>query len=177
MKVDLLGYTPLALFVALVVAVVGFWLLRRGRRGDTLEVGSPSSTASSPGPTIIPPAATTVPRPSPANASSADEVAKLWALRQQGALTEAEFEAQKARVLAGEAPGSGAGGRQLLLVSAGINKIAVIKRYRQLTNCGLKEALDRVQSAPALLADNLDDATAERLRADFASDGAEVEVR
>ncbi len=157
----------LALGVVVVVAVIILFALRR--RPDSLEVGA---AADPPRPVFRP-----VPAPAPTPAvSTTDELSRLWTLHQEGALTAEEFETQKARLLEGAGAVS-AGGRQVVLTSAGRNKIAVIKRYRELTDCGLKEALDTVESAPVVVAQGLTDAQAAEIARNFQSDGATVEVR
>lgn len=37
------------------------------------------------------------------------------------------------------------------LTAVGSNKLSVIKAYREITGCGLKEAKDKVESAPCVL--------------------------
>lgn len=65
----------------------------------------------------------------------------------------------------------------LFLARAGERKIQVIKRVRELTRLGLKEALDLVESAPTLLSRGLARDEALRLQQDFQEDGASVELR
>lgn len=165
----------LFLGAALVVLTLFFFL--RGRKAsDTLEVGltPPPGSLQSPAAAAPPP---TSRRAAASAGSAADEITKLWALKEAGALTTEEFEAQKARLLDGEAAAPAASGIQLVLVSCGHNKIAVIKRVRELTRLGLKEALDMVDRAPVAIAENLDPTRAEQLRQLFVSDGAVVELR
>ena len=157
----------LALSVVVVVAVIILFALRR--RPDTLEGGG--AVDLPPRPAFRPVPAVPVPA-----VSTTDELSRLWTLHQEGALTAEEFETQKARLLEGAGAVS-AGGRQVVLTSAGRNKIAVIKRYRELTDCGLKEALDTVESAPVVVAQGLTDAQAAEIARNFQSDGATVEVR
>ena len=162
------------LWVLLVIVGIGglAWLVWPKRRVDSLEVDAP---VEPPGPSEQ---ATMLLRQSAPAPALSDEIAKLWALKQQGALSDAEFEDQKERLLGGAAvaPASG-GGVQLVLVSCGRNKIAVIKRVRELTRIGLKEALDMVERAPVAIADNLTAARAEELRQLFVNDGAVMELR
>lgn len=87
-------------------------------------------------------------------ASVADELTKLMALRDGGALTADEFEAQKALVLSGQnldvpqdevIPES----VDVVLVDVGLRPIGVIKVIRSLTGLGLREAKEIADTAPA----------------------------
>jgi large subunit ribosomal protein L7/L12 len=92
-----------------------------------------------------------------APASVADELTKLMTLRDGGALSPEEFEAQKALVLAGQASHGQAddspvqaldGDVDVVLTEVGDKPISVIKVVRSLTDLGLREAKDLVDSAP-----------------------------
>lgn len=63
-------------------------------------------------------------------------------------------------------------GGVLRLEECGPNKIQVIKVIREYTGLGLKEAKDLSESAPCVLAENLDASRVERFRADLAAVGA-----
>lgn len=63
------------------------------------------------------------------------------------------------------------------IVSAGDRKIQVIKRVRELTALGLKEAKDLVDNLPGPVRTGTDKETAEKLKAAIESEGATVEVR
>ncbi len=65
----------------------------------------------------------------------------------------------------------------VVLKEAGANKINVIKAVRELTNLGLREAKDLVESAPKPVKENVskDDAAAARKKLEEA--GAAVEVK
>jgi large subunit ribosomal protein L7/L12 len=66
---------------------------------------------------------------------------------------------------------------QVVLVSAGEKKIQVIKEIRAITNLGLKEAKDLVESAPKPIKDNASKEEAEKIKAQVESAGAKVEIK
>lgn len=86
-----------------------------------------------------------------------------------------------AAVVAGGAAGGEAAAEQtefdVILESAGGNKVAVIKAVRGATGLGLKEAKGLVDSAPAPLKEGVDKAEAEALKAQLEEAGASVEVK
>ncbi len=65
----------------------------------------------------------------------------------------------------------------VVLTSAGSNKIAVIKEVRAATNLGLKEAKDLVESAPKPVKESLPKAEAEELKKKLEAAGAAVELK
>jgi large subunit ribosomal protein L7/L12 len=65
----------------------------------------------------------------------------------------------------------------VLLKSAGANKIAVIKVVRALTGLGLKEAKDKVDGAPSTLLEAVAKDKAEDAKKQLLEAGAEVEVK
>ena len=65
----------------------------------------------------------------------------------------------------------------VVLNSAGANKIAVIKVVRELTGLGLKDAKDLVVSAPKTLKEAVSKDDAEAMKAKLAEAGAEVELK
>lgn len=65
----------------------------------------------------------------------------------------------------------------VILKSAGANKINVIKVVRELTGLGLKEAKDLVDGAPKPVKEKVSKADAEGLAAKLKEAGAEVEVK
>ena len=65
----------------------------------------------------------------------------------------------------------------VILSSAGDKKINVIKVVREITNLGLKEAKDLVESAPAALKEGVSKDDAEALKKALEEAGAEVEVK
>ena len=65
----------------------------------------------------------------------------------------------------------------VILKSAGANKIAVIKVVRALTGLGLKEAKDKFDDAPSTLVEALAKDKAEDAKKQLVEAGAEVEVK
>ncbi|MGR5070298.1 MULTISPECIES: 50S ribosomal protein L7/L12 [Vibrio] len=65
----------------------------------------------------------------------------------------------------------------VILTSAGANKVAVIKAVRGATGLGLKEAKALVDGAPAPLKEGVDKAEADALKAQLEEAGAVVEVK
>jgi len=65
----------------------------------------------------------------------------------------------------------------VVLASAGGNKIAVIKEVREATGLGLKEAKDLVDGAPKVVKEALPKAKAEELKAKLEAAGATVELK
>ena len=65
----------------------------------------------------------------------------------------------------------------VILKSAGANKIAVIKVVRAVTGLGLKEAKEIVDNAPKALKEGISKEDAEKLAEDLKAAGAEVEVK
>jgi len=67
------------------------YIITRPKTAGTLQFGMTSTAI---------PVTTAVPAAAPAGASAADQIAKLTALHDSGALTDAEFESAKAKALA-----------------------------------------------------------------------------
>ncbi|ACD24210.1 50S ribosomal protein L7/L12 [Clostridium botulinum] len=65
----------------------------------------------------------------------------------------------------------------VILASAGANKIKVIKAVREITGLGLKEAKEIVDGAPKTLKEAVSKEEAEDMKAKLAEVGAEVEVK
>ena len=65
----------------------------------------------------------------------------------------------------------------VVLKSAGDKKINVIKIVREVTNLGLKEAKDLVDSAPKPVKENVPKEEAEAIKAKFEEAGATVELQ
>ena len=65
----------------------------------------------------------------------------------------------------------------VVLKSAGANKIGVIKVVRALTGLGLKEAKELVDGAPKTLKEAVSKDEAEKIAAELKEAGAEVEVK
>lgn len=66
---------------------------------------------------------------------------------------------------------------QVILVSAGANKIQVIKEVRTLTTLGLKEAKDLVDNAPKVLKEAVPKKEADEIKAKLEAAGAKVEIK
>ena len=65
----------------------------------------------------------------------------------------------------------------VVLASAGANKIAVIKLVREITGLGLKEAKELVDGTPAPIKEKVSPEEAEELKAKLEEAGATVEVK
>ncbi len=91
----------------------------------------------------------------------------------------------QAPVVAGVAPqAQAAGGEEeektsftVVLKSAGANKIAVIKEVRAITDLGLKEAKELVDSAPKPVKENVSKEEAEDIKKRLEAAGAAVEIK
>ena len=97
---------------------------------------------------------------------------------------EEEFGVSAAPVAVAAAPGAGAAPAaeektefDVILKSAGANKLAVIKVAREITGLGLKDAKDLVESCPKTIKEGISKEDAEKLAADLKAAGAEVEVK
>lgn len=92
-----------------------------------------------------------------------------------------------APVMMGAMPAGGAGGAveeveeqtefDVILKEKGDKKLAVIKAVRALTQLGLKEAKDLVDSAPSTIREAVDKETAEAAKADLEAAGATAELK
>lgn len=65
----------------------------------------------------------------------------------------------------------------VILASAGANKINVIKEVRAITGLGLKEAKDLVEGAPKAVKENVSKEEAEKLKEQLVKAGATVEIK
>ncbi len=65
----------------------------------------------------------------------------------------------------------------VVLASAGANKLAVIKVVRELTGLGLKDAKDMVEGAPKTLKEGASKEEAEDIKAKLTEAGATVELK
>ena len=65
----------------------------------------------------------------------------------------------------------------VVLKSAGANKLAIVKLVKELTGLGLKEAKALVDSAPGVVKEGLPKAEAEGLKKQLEEAGAEVELK
>jgi large subunit ribosomal protein L7/L12 len=94
------------------------------------------------------------------------------------------IEPAAAAVVAGPAAG-GAGAAaaaektnfDVVLKSAGANKLQIVKLVKDLTGLGLKEAKDMVDGAPKTIKEGLPKDEAENLKKQLAEAGAEVELK
>lgn len=86
-------------------------------------------------------------------------------------------------VAAAPAAGSGAAAAdeksefEVVLKSAGANKVAVIKAVKEITGLGLKEAKEIVDGAPKTLKEGVSKEDSEAIKAKLTEAGAEVEVK
>ena len=65
----------------------------------------------------------------------------------------------------------------VVLKSAGANKLAVIKVAREITGLGLKDAKDLVEGAPKTIKEGVAKDEAEKIAAQLKEAGAEVEIK
>lgn len=65
----------------------------------------------------------------------------------------------------------------VILAETGANKIQVIKEVRTVTNLGLKEAKDLVDSAPKPVKENVPKAEAQEIKKKLEAVGAKVELK
>ena len=86
-------------------------------------------------------------------------------------------------VAAAPAAGAAEGGAEeasevnVILASAGANKIAVLKEVRAITGLGLKEAKDLVDAAPKAIKEGVKKEDAEAIKKQLAAAGATVEIK
>ena len=87
-----------------------------------------------------------------------------------------------APVAVAAAPGAAAPAEEksefnVVLASAGENKMAVIKLVKEITGLGLKESKELVEGAPKPVKENVAKAEAEEMKAKFEAAGAVVELK
>jgi len=82
-----------------------------------------------------------------------------------------------APVAAAEAGAEEASEVNVVLASAGANKIAVLKIVREITGLGLKEAKDLVDNAPKAVKEGVKPEEAKELKAKLEAEGATVELK
>ena len=95
------------------------------------------------------------------------------------------IEPAAAAVVAGPVAGGAAGGGaaaektnfDVVLKSAGANKLQIVKLVKELTGLGLKEAKDMVDGAPKTIKEGLPKDEAENLKKQLVEAGAEVELK
>ena len=97
---------------------------------------------------------------------------------------EEEFGVSAAPVAVAAAPGAAAAAPveektefDVVLKSAGANKLAVIKVAREITGLGLKDAKDLVESAPKTIKEAVSKEDADKIAEQLKAAGAEVEVK
>jgi large subunit ribosomal protein L7/L12 len=99
---------------------------------------------------------------------------------------EEEFGVTAAAPMIAAMPGAGAAAApvveektefNVVLASAGTNKIQVIKVVRALTGLGLKEAKDLVESAPSNVKEGIPKDEAEKIKKELEESGAKVELK
>ena len=78
---------------------------------------------------------------------------------------------------AGEAAQEEASEVNVILASAGANKIAVLKEVRAITGLGLKEAKDLVDGAPKPIKEGVKKEDAEAIKKQLEAAGATVEIK
>ena len=82
-----------------------------------------------------------------------------------------------APVAAAEAGAEEASEVNVILASAGANKIAVLKEVRAITGLGLKEAKDLVDAAPKAIKEGVKKEDAEAIKKQLEEAGATVELK
>lgn len=99
---------------------------------------------------------------------------------------EEKFGVSAAPVAVAAAPGAGGGDAggdagsstvDVILASAGGQKIAVIKAVREITGLGLKEAKDLVDGAPKPVKEGVEADEANKIKAELEAAGATVELK
>ncbi|MBO5907077.1 MAG: 50S ribosomal protein L7/L12 [Clostridia bacterium] len=97
---------------------------------------------------------------------------------------EEEFGVSAAPVAVAAAPGAAAAPAaeektefDVILKSAGANKLAVIKVAREITGLGLKDAKDLVEAAPKAIKEAVSKEEADKIAEQLKAAGAEVEVK
>ena len=94
-----------------------------------------------------------------------------------------EFGIDPTAVAAAPAAGAAEGGAEeasevnVILASAGANKIAVLKEVRAITGLGLKEAKDLVDAAPKAIKEGVKKEDAEAIKKQLEAAGATVEIK
>ena len=98
-----------------------------------------------------------------------------------------EYGIEPAAAVAAAAPAGGAGAGaeapaaktefNVILKSAGANKLNVVKLVKELTGLGLKEAKDLVDGAPKPLKEGTSKEDAESIKAKLVEAGAEIEIQ
>ena len=98
-------------------------------------------------------------------------------------MLEEKWGVSAAAAVAVAAPGAGAAAAEektefdVILKSAGANKIAVIKEIRAITGLGLKDAKDMVDGAPKKVKEAIAKDEAEKIAEQLKKAGAEIEIK
>jgi len=93
------------------------------------------------------------------------------------------IEPAAAAAVAVAAPGADGGAAEektefdVILKAAGAAKLKVVKKVKELTSVGLKEAKDLVDSVPSTLKEGISKEEAETLKSELEAEGAEVELK
>ena len=95
---------------------------------------------------------------------------------------EEEFGVSAAAVAVAAAPAAGAAAEEksefdVILVDAGASKINVIKAVREITGLGLKEAKEKVDTAPQTIKEAAPEAEANEIKEKLEAAGAKVELK
>ncbi len=119
-----------------------------------------------------------------------DELSKMTVLEVSGLIKKLEegwgVSAAAAMPMAMPMPGSGGAGAveveektefDVILMSAGAQKINVIKEVRAITSLGLKEAKDLVEAAPKAIKEAVSKAEAEEIKKKVEAAGATVDIK
>ena len=85
--------------------------------------------------------------------------------------------AAAAPAAAGEAAAEGPSEVNVILASAGANKIPVLKLVREITGLGLKEAKDLVDGAPKAVKEGVKKEEAEAIKKQLEEAGATIEIK
>ena len=101
------------------------------------------------------------------------------------AILKNDYGIEPAAAVAAAAPAAGGGAAaaaektefDVILKSAGAQKLNVVKLVKDITALGLKEAKDLVDGAPKPIKEKVDKATAEDIKKKLEEAGAEVEVK
>lgn len=99
------------------------------------------------------------------------------ALEEEFGVSAAAPVAVAAAPAAGEAAAEEASEVNVILASAGANKIAVLKEVRAITGLGLKEAKDLVDGAPKAVKEGIKKEDAEAIKKQLEAAGASVEIK
>ena len=104
------------------------------------------------------------------------------AMREKFGITATPVAVAVGPAAAGQAAGGGAAAEEqtafdVILANAGANKIQVIKEIRSVTNLGLKEAKDLVESAPKPVKTGVKKEEAEEVKKKLEAAGATVQLK